>query len=196
MSGDKQTVDIANDIALAAETVVAGHVRRRNQEKKIIAHEDGGGNDPTPFSTGIKEYPPGKHPRQADTAKNTGETEGTKFQAEESIIHQSESEQDEPSAEGIQEQVAPGRSRRQAFCTGEWECHPGDEQEQGEDGILMMQPVPGHVVHLLGQPTALPAGEQGTGGSYYRRNAHDKHHVKAPEDVNGKDTLVHSSNDV
>ena len=57
----------------------------------------------------------------------------------------------------------------------------------------MMQPVPGHVVHLLGQPTGLPAGEQGTGGSYYRRNAHDKHHVKAPEDVNGKDSLIHCS---
>ena len=74
---DKQAVDIANDITLAAETVAAGHIRRGNQEKKIIAHEDGGSNEPTPFSTDIKEYPPGEHPGQAYTAKNTGNTEGT-----------------------------------------------------------------------------------------------------------------------
>lgn len=107
MSGDKQAVDIANDITLAAETIAAGHIRRGNQEKKIIAHEDGGSNEPTPFSTDIKEYPPGEHPRQAYTAKNTGNTEGTKFQSKESIIHKSEGEQDEPAAKGIQEQVVP-----------------------------------------------------------------------------------------
>ena len=78
----------------------------------------------------------------------------------ESKISLLEEDEDEAAAEYVEPDPAFGHAFPALLGQGEGERHPGDEEEQRENGVMVRPSVPGDMAHLPGQPELVAAGKE------------------------------------
>ena len=131
-----------------------------------------------------------QHPSQTDSTKHTWNAERLEVKLEETLIDQSEEEKRQSTPDDIQCYRLIRQSLRAFFLKRERECHAGNEQEQREDRVVVMQPDPVHMVHLLSQPAILASRKYSAGLRDDSAQPHDEHHVKAPERIQRQESSV------
>ena len=66
---------------------------------------------------------------------------------------------------------------------GEGKRDAGDKEEEGEDGVVVGQAVPFHMIHLSGKHLCETTGKPGGKGCQESCSTHDEKHVEAPQGI-------------
>ena len=125
-----------------------------------------------------------KHPRQSNAPEHTGIAHFSEVQVhEQAVIDDAQQHQHQTSAQYLAIDGALPFATAALLSQREGERDAGNEEEQGEDGVHEMQPVPLHMVHLIAQSLGETTGEERGKTGEQPCTTHDKEHVEATQCV-------------
>ncbi len=195
MRAEQRAVDPAGDVALAGQGVYRG-VNARGTDKgrhQPVAQEDYPYHrqfGPKAFA-GRREDIGGKHPSQTYAPQYAGPALGGELELQQSPVNHAQEHQQEAPAQNLQVDAPLGTPVLALFLQREGEGDARNEQEEREDGVVMRQPVPRHMLHLPGYE--LPrggVGEKGCNGHEQRGATRDEKHVEAPQGIQRLQSVV------
>ena len=126
-----------------------------------------------------------KHPGQAYSGKHTRNTDIGKVQIEKTVVYEPEKDQHKAPAEHFLQQCHFA-SFLYASSGREGECHSSDEKKEWEYGVMVRNAIPFYMFHLHSDKTVPAFRKKATDCRHQPSEAHDEHHVKTSQDIDGQ----------
>ena len=195
MGTQQGAVDVAGNVTFAGQGVyrrIDSGRMDKGRDQPVAYQYDGDHSHLGPqLLACCREDKGGKHPCQSDASQDAGPAKRFELEPQEAADHQSQEDQDEASAQDLQVDARRGLAFLLLLLERKGEGDAGDEEEQREDGVVVNQSVPRHMLHVSGY--RLPhgrVGEEGGDGCEQRSAAGDEEHVEASQRIQRLEPLA------
>ncbi len=131
-----------------------------------------------------------KHPSKTDSSKNAGIAKVLEIKIEQPVIDNAQEDKHQATHDNFPVNGPSRASFLTLFCQREREGDACDEKEQREDGVVMPQPMPLNVIHLLSKCLCKRTREPLSKRHKQGRATHDEQHIKATKGIDGEQSFV------
>ena len=142
---------------------MAGSSRRigsdAETQKEIIAYQDASCHCPLGPPTCECVEQGGEHPGQTNSSEYARNPAGGKIEIQNPAVYEAQSEEDHCPLYYAESDCGIAHANAALLLDREWECHSRDEQEEGEDCVVVAETVPFHMSHLACEPAVCSAWE-------------------------------------
>ena len=157
MARENAAVNPSDQTSILGQGTGSRRVRSGNQAQQAVSGKKGRADGSPGLSAEPYIQESRAHPGKTDTAENAVKAEIGEIQLEQSVIYDSEQNQDSRPLEYLAVDMFPVLLKR------ERESDSGDEKEQRKYRVVLSQPIPFRVMHLNVEP-AVGCSEDGAQG--------------------------------